>query len=388
MQHRYASHRQLARLGCACLLATAAGCGSSGGGGNGSGFTQTNLVSNQSGKAPVVDTHLANAWGLARTAAGPWWVADNHSGVSTLYDGNGTPFPSGAPLVVTVPPPAGSPPGAQSSPTGMVVNGTSDFVVSQGAASGPALFIFSTEDGTISGWNQTVDVGEAVLVIDDSDEGAIYKGLAIGSDHGSSRLYTTDFHNGTVDAYDGSFTEIESNTAFVDPGIPAGFAPFGVQTISGQIFVTYAKQDEDKEDDVAGPGNGYVDIFQPNGAFVRRFASKGQLNSPWGVVQAPETFGKFGGAILVGNFGDGKINAFDATSGAFLGQLNRPGGGAVVIPGLWGLVFGNDASAGSSDALYFTAGPDDEVNGLFGKLTANDSMSASSRRAHVATLGG
>jgi len=387
MQYTGRMQRELAHIGSALLLAAAVGCGSSGGG-NGQGFTQTDLVSNQTGKAPVTDANLTNAWGLARTGAGPWWVADNHSGVSTIYDGNGTPFPVGSPLVVTVPPPAASPPGAQSSPTGLVVNTTTDFVVTQGAASGPALFIFATEDGTISGWNQTVNVGEAVLVVDDSDEGAIYKGLALGSDAGSNRLYTTDFHGGSVDAYDGSFVEIESSTAFIDPGIPAGFAPFGVQNVNGQIYVTYAKQDDDKEDDVPGAGNGYVDIFQPNGTFVRRFASKGQLNSPWGIVQAPESFGKFGGAILIGNFGDGHINAFDATSGAFLGQLNRPGGGAVAIPGLWGLAFGNDAGAGSSDALYFTAGPNDEVNGLFGKLTATGTMSADSRRGHIATVGG
>jgi uncharacterized protein (TIGR03118 family) len=252
----------------------------------------------------------------------------------------------------------------------MVVNGTSDFVVSQGNASAPALFIFATEDGTISGWSQSVNTSEAVLVVDDSAAEAIYKGLAIGSDAGSSRLYTTDFHGGTVDVYDGSFAEIESSGAFTDPGIPAGFAPFGIQNVNGKIYVTYAKQDENKEDDVPGAGNGYVDVFGTDGTLVRRFASQGHLNSPWGVVQAPASFGQFGGAILVGDFGDGRINAFDAVTAAFLGQLNRPGGGAVVIPGLWGLAFGNGASAGSADTLYFTAGPNHEEDGLFGMLTA------------------
>lgn len=362
---------RLAHTVLALLLVGAVGCGDdSDNGGMGQGFMQTDLVSNIAGQAPVTDAHLTNAWGLARTAAGPWWVADNHSGVSTVYDGNGTPFPVGSPLIVTIPPPNGSPPGAQAAPTGMVVNSTSDFVVSQGGASAPALFIFATEDGTISGWSQSVNMSEAVLVVDDSEAEAIYKGLAIGSAAGSSRLYTTDFHGGTVDVYDGSFEEIESSSAFTDPNIPAGFAPFGIQNVNGKTYVTYAKQDEDKEDDVAGPGNGYVDVFETDGTFVRRFASQGQLNSPWGIVQAPASFGQFGGAILIGNFGDGHINAFDAVTAAFLGQLNRSGGGTVVIEGLWGLAFGNNASAGSADALFFTAGPNDEEDGLFGMLTA------------------
>jgi len=355
----------------ALLLVVAVGCGDgNNNGGMGQDFMQTDLVSNLAGQAPVTDAHLVNAWGLAHTAAGPWWVADNHSGVSTVYDGNGTPFPVGSPLIVTIPPPNGSAPGAQAAPTGMVVNTTSDFVVSQGGASAPALFIFATEDGTISGWSQSVNVSEAVLVVDDSDQEAIYKGLAIGSDAGRSRLYTTDFHGGTVDVYDGSFEEIESSSAFTDSNIPAGFAPFGIQNVNGKIYVTYAKQDEDKEDDLPGLGNGYVDVFETDGTFVRRFASQGQLNSPWGIVQAPASFGQFGGAILIGNFGDGHINAFNATSAAFLGQLDQPGGGAIVIEGLWALVFGNGASAGSADALFFTAGPNDEEDGLFGMLTA------------------
>ena len=350
-------------------LAALVGCSSGGGGGNGEGFMQTNLVSNQNGKAPVTDAKLVNAWGLASTASGPWWVANNHSGTSTLYDGNGMPFPPTGALVVTIPPPADSPPGTVAAPTGIVVNTSSDFVVTENSASAPALFLFATEDGTISGWSQPVDVTSAILAVDNSSDEAIYKGLAIGSDGGSSRLYASNFHAGRVDVFDGDFAPVEGR-GFVDSSIPAGFAPFGMQNIGGAIFVTYAKQDSDKEDDMPGPGNGYVDVFDTAGNLVRRFASQGQLNSPWGVVEAPLSFGKFGGMIIIGNFGDGHLNAFDPITGAFQGQLNQPNGATVIIEGLWGLAFGNDGSAGSADVLYFTAGPNDEANGLFGMLTA------------------
>ena len=350
-------------------LAALVGCSSGGGGGNGEGFMQTNLVSNQNGKAPVTDAKLVNAWGLASTASGPWWVANNHSGTSTLYDGNGMPFPPTGALVVTIPAPADSPPGTVAAPTGLVVNTSSDFVVAENSASAPALFLFATEDGTISGWSQPVDVTSAILAVDNSSDEAIYKGLAIGSDGGSSRLYASNFHAGRVDVFDGNFAPVEGS-GFVDSSIPAGFAPFGMQNIGGAIFVTYAKQDSDKEDDMPGPGNGYVDVFDTAGNLVRRFASQGQLNSPWGVVEAPLSFGKFGGMIIIGNFGDGHLNAFDPITGAFQGQLNQPNGSTVIIEGLWGLAFGNDGSAGSSDVLYFTAGPNDEANGLFGTLTA------------------
>jgi uncharacterized protein (TIGR03118 family) len=348
------------------LVALSAGCGNdnnnNGGGGT---FTATALVANQGGKAPVTDAKLANAWGVARSGTGPWWVANNHSGTSTLYDGNGTPFPIGTPLVVTIPPPAGSPPGAEGAPTGIVFNATTDFVLTNGM---PAVFIFDTEDGTFAGWNLNSGA-VAEITKDDSDEGAIYKGLAIGKDGSASRLYATNFHAGTVDVYDGAFADVDRDGAFTDPNIPDGYAPFGIQNIGGNIFVTYAKQDEDKVDDVAGSGNGYVDEYDAAGNLLRRFASRGQLNAPWGIALAPASFGKFGGSLLIGNFGNGRINAFNPDNGAFQGSLKTMGGGPLEIEGLWGLEFGNGASAGSANSLYFAAGPDDETNGLFGMVT-------------------
>jgi uncharacterized protein (TIGR03118 family) len=347
------------------------GCG---GDGNGIGVTrigtavlQTNLVSDVSGTAPTTDSHLVNAWGIARSATGPFWVANNHSGTSTLYDGSGQPFPVAQPLVVTVPPPAGSEPGTAAAPTGLVFNATTDFVVTEGAKSAASLFIFATEDGTLSGWNQTVDVGAAILTVDNSATGAIYKGLALANNASANFLYATDFHHGRVDIFDKSFAAVHLSGSFDDSTIPAGFAPFGIATINGNVWVSYAKQDEDQEDDVKAPGNGYVNIFNPNGILVRRFASQGVLNSPWGMVLAPAGFGNLGGMVLIGNFGDGHINAFDPSTGAARGQLTD-GRNAIAIDGLWGLEFGNGATAGDANTLFFTAGPADEDHGLFGML--------------------
>ncbi len=366
MTRRWRRRRNwMMRAGLLGLVTLAVGCGDDSN--NGGGFTATKLVSNQAGHAPVTDAELVNAWGIARAPAGPWWVANNHSGSSTLYDGNGTPFPIGSPLVVTVPPPPSAPPGAAGAPTGIVFNATTDFVLTNGM---PAAFIFSTEDGTFAGWNLNRGT-VAEITHDGSDEGAIYKGLAIGTDGTANRLYATNFHAGTVDVYDGDFEDVVRAGAFTDPNIPAGYAPFGIQNVGGSIYVTYAKQDEDKEDDVPGGGNGYVDVFDGAGNLLKRFASRGSLNSPWGIVQAPSSFGKFGNSLLIGNFGNGHINAFDASTGAFQGELKMAGGSTIAIEGLWGLEFGNGASAGSTDALYYTAGPDDEDNGLFGMITAD-----------------
>ena len=363
----------LARAVAVLVVAAAAfGCGNDSGGG--SGYTQTVLVANTAGKAPVTDPNLLNAWGIARSPNGPWWVADNQAGVSTVYNAQGNPVPAGSPLVVTIPPPAGSAPGTAAPPTGIVFNYTTDFRIGSdtGAITEPATFIFSTEDGTISAWAAAVNPTAAVLTVDNSADEAIYKGLAIASTPSGSFLYAANFHAGTVDVFSSTFAPADLSGSFHDPNIPAGYAPFGIQNINGDIYVTYAKQDADKEDDVAGVGNGYVDIYSSDGTLVRRFASRGQLNSPWGVVQAPSSFGRFGGAIIVGNFGDGHLNAFDPISGTFQGQLNKPGGASVTIHGLWGLGFGNGASAGSTDTLYFAAGPNGEQDGLFGILEANN----------------
>jgi uncharacterized protein (TIGR03118 family) len=368
MEHPHRCHRSLTRgpvraLPALVLALVALACANDI---NGPGYAQTNLVSNVSGKAMFTDPNLVNAWGIAHGPNGPWAVANNGTGVSTSYDGDGTSV--GTPLVVTIPPPAGSPPGTASAPTGVVFNLTTDFVVAQGAAAAPAQLIFATEDGTIAGWSAVVNPGTAILAVDNSSGRAIYKGLATGNNATSSLIFATDFHNRAVDAFDGTFTPVALSGTFTDPNIPARFAPFGIQNVNGNIFVTYALQDADMVDDVPGPGNGYVSVFDTDGNFVRRFATQGNLNSPWGVALAPISFGRFGGALIIGNFGDGQLNAFSPVGATFLGQVNRPNGNPITIPGLWGLGFGNGGSAGSAQTLYFASGPDAEKDGLFGML--------------------
>jgi uncharacterized protein (TIGR03118 family) len=314
-------------------------------------YVQHNLVSDGTIAADHPDGQLVNAWGLTSLPGSPWWVADNETSVSTLYRADGTKLG----LVVSVP----------NNPTGAVSNTSSNFVV----GSGPALFLFSTEEGKILAWNMSLGT-TAQVVADLSGDGAIFKGLAIAGD----RLYATDFHNGQVDVFDGSFGQVIDPGAFEDPGIPTGFAPFGIQNVGGTIFVTYAKQDADAEDDVAGQGLGFVDAFDTAGTLLGRVATHGQLNSPWGVAMAPASFGRFGGDLLIGNFGDGQITAFaQGPDGSFepRGQLRDESGGVLTIDGLWALQFGKGAANnGPTDTLFFTAGPDDEHHGLFGTIRA------------------
>jgi len=315
-------------------------------------YVQHNLVSDGSAPADHTDSHLVNAWGLTSLPGSPWWVADNQTNVSTLYGADGTPRS----LVVSVP----------NNPTGAVSNTGSSFVV----GSGPALFLFATEEGKLLGWNMSLGT-TAQVVADKTGEGAVFKSLAIAGD----RLYATDFHNGKVDVFDGSFGDVNTPGAFVDPSIPAGYAPFGIQNIDGNIFVTYAKQDADAHDDVAGQGHGFVDEYNADGALIGRVATHGQLNSPWGLALAPASFGRFGGDLLVGNFGDGQITAFERQSNGMFeprGQLRSASGGILTIDGLWALQFGKGALAnnGPTDTLFFTAGPDDESHGLFGTIRA------------------
>lgn len=319
-------------------------------------FNQTNIVSDLPNVAMTTDPNLKNAWGIAFAPGNPIWVADNATGLSTLYDGAGNIIP----LVVTIPAPAAD---DTSAPTGLVVNTGDDFVVSKEGKSGPSIFIFDTEDGTIVGWSPAVDMTHGVIAVP-NDHGAIYKGLAIAKTSKGTFLYANDFHNGMVEMYDAHF---KLQKTFTDSSLPAGYAPFGIQNINGQIFVTFAKQDELKEDEVAGPELGFVDIFDTDGNFVRRFASRGKLNAPWGLAMAPSTFKKFAGAILVGNFGDGHINAYEASTGKFLGQLRNSKGDPLFIDGLWGITPGGGAGT-TPDDLLFTAGPDHEEHGLFGKL--------------------
>ena len=330
-------------------------------------YKQVNLVSDIAGLAAVTDPNLVNPWGVAFSPTSPFWVSDNGTGVATLYNGEGTPIP----LIVTIPPPSGST--DTSTPTGTVFNGPAGFVVSKDGTSGPAFFIFDTEDGTISGWNPTVDLHNAVLVVDNSQpggvdgstEGAVYKGLAIAQTGEGSFIYANNFRDGIVERYDASFKFVDS---FTDPDLPPGYAPFGIRNIDGQLYVTFAEQGEDKKDDVAGRGHGFVDVFDTTGHLLRRFVSRGRLNSPWGLALAPADFGKFSGALLIGNFGDGRINAYDPVSGRFLGNLRNQHGQALSIDGLWTITFGNGGAAGSPNELFFTAGINDEADGLFGKL--------------------
>jgi uncharacterized protein (TIGR03118 family) len=303
-----------------------------------------------------------NAWGLAAGPSTPWWVANADSDTSTLYDGTGAIIP----LVVDV---AGG-------PTGLVFNGGTDFVVSDGmGTSAPALFLFATESGTIRGWNSGVPLPspsmQTFVVADQSGDDANYKGLAIASTTDGDMLYATDFHNARVDMFDGDFTLVSTSDTFVDPGIPDGFAPFGIQAIGDTIFVTYAKQDADAEDEVAGKGRGFVDAFDTGGAFLGRVATRNHLNAPWGLALAPTSFGRFSEALLVGNFGDGLIHAFrQKMDGSWraVGAMRNAKGRFLRIDGLWALQFGNGDAAGPVNQLYFTAGPDDEQHGLFGKI--------------------
>ncbi|HKW59726.1 MAG TPA: TIGR03118 family protein [Candidatus Dormibacteraeota bacterium] len=331
-------------------------------------FHQTNLVSNIPGLAPVLDPDLKNPWGLSSSSGSPIWVSDNNAGVTTLYNGAGQKVP----LTVTIPAPDGGPGGA---PTGTVFNGTTDFVVSQGAKSGVARFIFDTEDGTIVGWSPAVNLTNAVIAVDRSqivdsagDVGAVYKGLASGTVGSANFLYASNFRFGTVDVFDGHFGLQHWAGAFTDSSVPAGFAPFGIQNIGGMIYVTYAKQNGEKHDDVKGPGNGFVDVYTTGGALVRRLASRGSLNSPWGLALAPSTFGNFHDDVLVGNFGDGLISAFTA-GGTFRGQLKSETKAPIQNDGLWGLRFGNGGNGGAPGELFFSAGLNDEADGLFGKIT-------------------
>jgi uncharacterized protein (TIGR03118 family) len=327
-----------------------------------SAYAQTNLVSDIPGLAKNTDSNLANPWGIAFSATSPFWISDNHTGVATLYNGAGQPFPVASPLVVTVPPPAGGMP--PSAPTGIVFNSTGS------GNFGGGLFIFATEDGTISAWNSGT---AALLKVDNSASGAVYKGLALGNNGSGNFLYAANFNSGRIDVFDSTFAPALPGT-FKDSTIPAGFAPFNIQSIGGKLYVTYALQDPSKHDDVAGPGNGYVDTYDFNGNLIKRLVSNGPLNSPWGLTVAPASFGPLAGDLLVGNFGDGTINGFDPITGALIGSLADQQGHPIVNPGLWALTFGNGGNGGSQNSLYFTAGIPGpgmvEDHGLFAQIQA------------------
>jgi uncharacterized protein (TIGR03118 family) len=315
-------------------------------------YSWQNFQSDIAGVAAHTDPNLVNPWGMTASSNGTIWVSDNGTGVSTLYHQDGTAVS----LVVTIPTSARNKGGG--TPTGVVFNSTASFKVTKNANSQPARFIFVSEDGSISGWNPNVDGTNAIIAVDNGTNSgtnkAVYKGAASGVAGGHNFLFVTNFHSGQVETYDENFHQTNPS-GFVDPNLPAGFAPFGIQNINGQIYVTYALQNKEKHDDVDGPGNGFVNVFDTSGNLIRRLVSNGNLNSPWGLALV-------NGELWVGNFGDGKINNYDPTTGAFLEAISRADGTPLQFNGLWALFpLGN--------GVYFTAGIAGEAHGLFGLIT-------------------
>jgi uncharacterized protein (TIGR03118 family) len=341
-----------------------------------SAFSATGLVANLAGAGAVsTDAKLTNGWGIAFGPTSPVWVANNHSNTSTLYDGNGIPQPFSSPRVVALPPGAGA---VSFDPTGIVFNGGTDFVVTAGALSAPARFIFDGEGGMLAGWAPTVDAANAVVVYTATD-GAVYKGLAVANNGSANFLYAADFRNNKIDVFNVAYqkqTTSASVFAFVDPALPANYAPFGIQAVkngaggSSQIYVAYAKKAAPTDaDETSAAGLGLVSVFDANGNFVKRLVDVGgRLNSPWGMALAPADFGTLSGALLVGNFGDGKINGFDASTGSYIGTVANAGGTPLVEEGLWGIAFGNDAANQPHNTLFFAAGPNSENNGAYGRI--------------------
>jgi len=311
--------------------------------------------------AATTDPNLVNAWGLARSGTSPWWVSDNETMKTTVYTGAGALISVGGNAFQGVP----------GNPTGAVFSGIAgQFQVGttvNPTTLGTSNFVFDSENGTISAWRGG---STAALVTADLHDGAVYKGLAISNGPPGPRLYAADFHNARVDVFDGGWNLVTAPGAFVDPSLPNGYAPFGIQTIGDRVFVSYAQQDADAADEIAGQGRGFVDAYDLTGNLLARVAQHGQLNAPWGLALAPDTFERFAGDILVGNFGDGQINAYEETSSGFehRGTLRGTDGQKLVIDGLWALEFGSGGLNGTPDTLFFTAGPDDESHGLFGTI--------------------
>jgi uncharacterized protein (TIGR03118 family) len=373
--------RYVALAATAVSILTLAACGGYGGGGGGgyggggnggnggynsssssamTAYKTTALVSDQAGVAANMDPNLQNGWGVAFNPQGFVWVADNGTGKSTLYDGNG--IPQG--LVVTIASgTAGSP-----NPTGIVFNdSTTNFMLTSGGLTGKSPFLFAGEAGTISAWSPAVNGTQALTVVDSASTGAIYKGLAILT--GSvNRLYAADFHNKRIDVFDGSFNRITVSGGFTDSAIPSNYGPFNITAIGGQLYVAYAETTPGSGDETKGAGLGYVDVFDSNGTLVKHLVSNGALNAPWGMAMAPANFGSFSNDLLVGNFGDGKINVYDPASGAWLGVLSKADGTAITIDGLWGIAFGNGLDNQPTNTLFYAAGPSDEAHGLYGRI--------------------
>ena len=353
-------------------------------------YKVTNLVSDIAGMAPVTDPNLKNPWGITRSSTSPWWVSNNNSGTSTLYNATGGIIPINGTGIVTIPPP-GFAPGTQSAPTGVVFNGSAtDFLVAPGGAS--AHFIFATEDGTISAWASGAN---AVLEVDNSDNGsshgAVYKGATSGEIDGKKYLYVTNFRSARVEVYDTTFKRVHlGDDAFRMDGDcdrddhdgdhhdcdhdRDDYAPFNIQNIGGSLFVTYAKQDAAKHDDMPGAGLGFVEIFSPEGRHIGHLEHGDWFNAPWGVVWTTRDFGEFSNSILVGNFGSGWVAAFNGFTYKFEGFLLNPDNSLLTIDGLWSLTFANDGTAGTANTLYFSAGINDENDGLFGTITPTNGL--------------
>ena len=313
---------------------------------------RTDLDSDQAGTGRT-DANLLNAWGIAiNPGAELFWVASNHGGLVTVYDATGAIKP----LAPQVPPLTGTDPGA---PTGQIFNAGTGFMADK--------FVVDTEDGQILGWGGSGDFVQRA-----KKDGAIYKGLALVGTGAAQLLVATDFHDGTVDLYGTDYKPVTKDGAFIDTSIPAGFAPFNAMPIGDKVYITYAKQDSAKEDDEPGPGNGYVSEFATDGTFTKTLISGGELDSPWAVALAPSNFGALAGTLLVGNFGGGAIHAYDAASGALVGQLTEQRGNPLIILGLWDLKVGPTGTPDLSNTLFFSAGPGAESHGIFGKLEAGN----------------
>jgi uncharacterized protein (TIGR03118 family) len=330
-----------------------------------------NLVSDIPDLADYTDPNLKGAWGISESSGSPFWISDAGSGFSTLYTTDGSPIS----LVVTIP--VSKAGGSAGTPTGTVYNGTSGFALTKG---NPAHFLWATLDGTIQGWNSAVNASSAVVMVDNSSAGAEYTGLAIATNNGSTYLYAANFHAGRIDVFDSNFAPVFNFAGFRDELVPSTYAPFNVQVLNGNLYIAFAQQNSGQNFSNSGPGLGVVDVFSPNGVLIQRLAAGGTLNAPWGLAIAPAGFGDYAGDVLVGNFGDGTINVFNPTTGAFLAQLNDALGAPIVIPNLWALQAGNGGKGGESSAIYFTAGipgPDDGNHGLLGRLHAAPQLAAS-----------
>ena len=384
--------RAIALVGASTVcLGFVVACGGGGGGGgsnqsmiatSGTTFADTALVSNKSevvATAATIDANLQNPWGIAVAPGFPFWISDNNSNLSTLYSGAGVQetqtITGSAQTGIAIPASAA---GVQANPTGQIFNATGGFLVPTSKGQETAFFIFDGEGGLISAWAQ--DSGAtAVTAYDDGIANganhAVYKGLAIGTVSGATYLYATDLHNNKVDVFDTNFSKPAAMQGkFVDPNLPAGFVPFGITALNGQLYVTFAKQDAAMHDEITGAGLGYVDVFDFSGNLVNQFASGGALNAPWGIAIAPAGFGSLEGDVLIGNFGDGTINIFSPNGTSLAtdkGALMAGNGQPLAFPGLWALTFGNGDADKPIAALFYTAGFASQTDGVFGSITAS-----------------